>query len=51
MNKDLITEKRTLKITCECGIKITKDSQARHKRTQKHQDLLMLKINNQYLNR
>jgi hypothetical protein len=42
-NKDKIKTRRTLRIMCSCGCEIIKDSQARHLRSAKHQELLIVK--------
>jgi len=39
-NKEKIKENRKEKTTCECGCEIQKDHLSRHKRTQKHIDLM-----------
>jgi len=39
-NKDKMKERRKVKITCDCGADINKDSIYRHKRTKKHLDLM-----------
>jgi hypothetical protein len=44
-NKEEIKIRRTSRITCSCGCDIIKDSQARHLRSAKHQELLILKQN------
>ncbi len=36
-NKDLIEKKRSIKIDCECGVRIRKGSLASHKKTKIHQ--------------
>lgn len=41
-NKEAIAEKNKEKIKCECGILITRNNMAKHKKTTKH--LLMAKI-------
>lgn len=35
-NKDIIKEKKSIKITCECGTELTKDKLSRHKKSKKH---------------
>jgi group I intron endonuclease len=39
-NKDKILEKEKEKVFCECGCEVRKKEIARHKRTQKHLDLM-----------
>lgn len=41
-NKEAIAEKNKEKLTCECGILITRNNMAKHRKTTKH--LLMAKI-------
>jgi len=43
-NKDIISEKKKIKMTCECGSVITKDVFARHCRSKKHQSFLNNKV-------
>jgi len=43
-HKKEISEKRKEKVTCECGCVIRKSNIEQHKRTQKHLDLMLLKI-------
>ena len=43
-NTEKIKERRQTKILCECGCEILKDQKARHLRTKKHEDLLLLKM-------
>lgn len=39
-NKDKIIERKKIKITCSCGIVITKDKKTIHEKTKKHQTLI-----------
>ena len=39
-NKDKLSEKRKLKIVCDCGFEITKLNLQRHKKSSKHQEYL-----------
>lgn len=49
-NKEILCEKRRIKIYCECGCHVTKKNIARHKRTKKHNDLLNIKYNSMFDN-
>jgi hypothetical protein len=40
-NKDKINEKRKEKIECECGCEVRKDALSKHKKTAKHQQLML----------
>lgn len=40
-NRDAIIEKRRLKCVCDCGVSVCKSSLKKHKRTTKHEQLMM----------
>ena len=42
INKEKINEWQKEKITCECGIQISKSNYAKHKKSKKHQDKMLL---------
>ena len=39
-NKEVIAEKKAVKVVCDCGLEVTKVYLAKHKKTQKHINLL-----------
>ena len=39
-NKEKLKAKRSVKVTCECGCSIRKNTIVRHKRSQKHIDMM-----------
>ncbi len=43
-NKTEIIKYRTEKVTCECGVVICRGSLTVHKKTQKHKNLLLQKV-------
>tara|TARA_R110002012_G_scaffold117944_1_gene266049 strand:+ start:289 stop:852 length:564 start_codon:yes stop_codon:yes gene_type:complete len=43
-NKDIISEKKKIKMTCDCGSVLRKDDFSRHYRTKKHQSFLNNKV-------